>query len=239
MTDGIHNIPAALWFDNVRVRYAGAGRDALSGCTFSIAAGERVGLLGLNGSGKTTVLLAAAGLLSSTGTIQVGGRHVRRADLSAIRRDIGFLFSTPEDQILFPDVLEDVAFTLLRRGDDREASLERARAMLCRLQADDLEHSAPYALSHGQRLRVALAGALVSDPPLLLLDEPTGALDPPSRNRLASLLRGFPSAVLLATHDLPFAEQCCDRFLLIREGRIVLGTKTVDSVRALWEASVY
>src|SRR5690606_20422769 len=132
------------------------------------------------------------------GEIFVDGVHLDSSSLREVRNRIGVVFSTPEDQLLFPRVLDDVAYSLLRRGVPAAEAFTQAHCELELLGVGDLAENEPYELSHGQRLRVALAGVLVARPRLLLLDEATAALDPPGRRALTRLLSETPSAFLLA-----------------------------------------
>ena len=109
--------------------------------------------------------------------------------------------------------------------------------MLTALGIGQLAQSSLHHLSHGQKQRVALAGALVSAPPLLLLDEPSAALDPPAKRNLARLLAAQPVAIVLATHDLDFASGLCTRFLVLEGGRIVLDRTDVREIRQRWDTT--
>ncbi len=211
----------ALRFSGVSARYAAGDPQALLDCTFVVNAGERTALVGPNGSGKTTVLLATVGLVPHEGEITVAGSKVERASLQTVRDGVGFLFANPEDQILLPRVIDDVAFSLTSRGVPTEEAEAAARAALARLNGAELGERSPFRMSQGQRLRAALAGALVSNPPLLLLDEPTSGMDREGREILAADLRSLTSAMLIATHDLDFARSCCTRYLRIENGRVV------------------
>jgi cobalt/nickel transport system ATP-binding protein len=164
--------------------------------------------------------MAIVGLAPFAGSIRVNAIDVVKKNLSAVRDTIGFLFSTPEDQILFPKVVNDVAFGLMRKGVCSSKADEQAREMLDQLEASALAESAPHQLSHGQRLRVALAGALTIRPPLLLLDEPSTSLDTPGKKQLVKVLSALPSAMLIATHDIEFAQRVCTRFVILEEGRV-------------------
>lgn len=221
----------ALEFRGVTVRYREGGPEALSGVTLRVSAGERVALLGLNGSGKTTLLLAAVGLVPHEGTVTVCGVPLTEATARAARDRVGFLFGTPDDQLLFPHVQQDVAFSLERRGIGRDEAWRRSQETLDRLGVGGCASCAPHTLSQGQRQRVALAGALVSGPELLLLDEPSSALDAVGREELVRLLDAQGAAVVLATHDLAFARRVCRRFVVLEAGRVVEDTAEADVAR--------
>lgn len=223
-----------LKIGNLTVRYRGTTPPALERCNLSLQPGEHVALLGFNGSGKTTLLSAIAGLLPFSGTIYVGEDKVSASNIKKIREKIGFLFGTPDDQLLFPQVLEDVAFTLRRHHVSKAEAEARAQDMLNELGVGSYAQCEPHALSQGQRQRVALAGILVDEPPLLLLDEPSAALDPRGRRKLAGFLSGLSSTYLIATHNLDFARCCCNRFVLLDQGKILSdGTDSLKAQRFL------
>ena len=221
----------ALAFRDVEVRYEPGAKATLAGLSFEIAAGQRVALLGLNGSGKTTLLMAAVGLVPHSGEIRIGGVVLQRSSLRSIRDQVGFLFNVPEDQLVFPKVIDDVAFGLLRKGMAPSSAAAKALRALEALGVGHLAESPVHSLSHGQKQRVALAGALAVEPRLILLDEPSAALDPPARHALARLLSGLDAAMIVATHDLGFAASVCNRFLVLEEGRIAYDG--VDPAQAL------
>jgi cobalt/nickel transport system ATP-binding protein len=225
---------AALVFDGATVRYEPAAVPVLTDVTFSLAAGERAALVGLNGSGKTTLLMAAVGLIDHKGTIRVCGTPVARRTAGEVRENVGFLFNVPEDQLLFPKAVEDAAFGLLRRGETRKEAFRRAAEALDDLGVGTLAERPILHLSHGQKQRVALAGALVMKPPLLLLDEPSAGLDPPGKRALAGLLGDLDSAMIMATHDLDFASRLCRRFIVLGGGRIVYDGGDASTVRRAW-----
>jgi len=225
----------ALAFDRVTVRYEPYAGSAIDSVTFSLAPGERAALLGLNGSGKTPLLMASVGLVAHAGEIRVRGTSLSRRTAAEVRDQIGFLFNVPEDQLLFPKVIEDAAFGLLRRGSPRMDAYRRAAEVLDSLDIGALAEWPLQHLSHGQKLRVALAGAIISAPPLLLLDEPSAGLDPPGRRTLARLLDRLDAAMLIATHDLDFAGRLCRRFIVLEGGRIAYDGEDVSAARRLWK----
>ncbi len=209
-----------LEFNSVTVRYPGNSKNTISDVSFHVHHDERVALFGLNGSGKTTLLLAAVGLVPFTGSIFIDGIPVEKKNLQEARDRTGFLFNIPEDQILFPRVIDDVAYSLIRKGTSSKAAHEKAMSALAMLGVPDIAECSPFQLSHGQRQRIALAGALVTNPVVLLLDEPTSGLDPLGRISLAEMLRAATSSILIATHDVAFASRTCNRFLVLCENEL-------------------
>jgi cobalt/nickel transport system ATP-binding protein len=224
----------ALELHQVSVHHEPGAPAAISGVSLELAAGERVALVGLNGSGKTSLLLATVGLAPHQGEIRVCGIPLSHGTLSRVREKVGFLFNVPEDQLLFPRVIDDTVFGLLRRGMAAAEARQKARQTLAALGMEPFAEAPLHHLSHGQKQRVALAGALVADPPLLLLDEPSAGLDPPGRRELAAYLSGLGSAMLVATHDLDFAERSCTRFVLLENGRVGGEGADVGLVRSRW-----
>jgi cobalt/nickel transport system ATP-binding protein len=217
--------------NGLRYRYSeGAdSTEALRGVDFALQAGETVILLGANGSGKTTFLLHLNGLLRGTGSIAVCGLEVADATVREIRRKVGLVFQNADDQLFMPSVLEDVAFGLLNQGLEPAVALGRARAMLTKLRLEGLADRGPHHLSDGEKRRVALAGVLAMEPEILVLDEPTTSLDPPSRRDLIALLAGLPQAKVISTHDAAFARAVGTRAVFF-EGGLLVDSGTVDEV---------
>ena len=209
-----------LEFKSVTIRYPGNSRDTVRDVSFHVHHDERVALFGLNGSGKTTLLLAAVGLVPFTGSIFIDGIPVEKKNLQKARDRTGFLFNIPEDQILFPRVLDDVAYGLIRKGTPPKVAHEKAMSALAALGVSDTAECSPFQLSHGQRQRIALTGALVTNPSVLLLDEPSSALDPRGKLSLADVLRSVASSIVIATHDVEFASRTCSRFLVLCESEL-------------------
>ena len=195
----------------------------------TVAAGEVVALLGPNGAGKTTALRALAGLVPlDSGHARIG-RDVAedtaaRVRVPSERRQVGVVF---QDYLLFPHLSarENVAFGLRARGVDRHAARERADAVLARFGLAEHAGKRPGALSGGQAQRVALARALVTEPQLMLLDEPLSALDAGTRIEVRADLRRrlaeFSGATVVVTHDPVDAFVLADRLVVVEDGRVV------------------
>lgn len=198
------------------------GTRALDNVALTVRKDESVALFGPNGSGKTTLLLNVNGTLSGEGSIRVAGVEVNKRNLTEIRRHAGIVFQESDEQLFMPTVIEDVMFGPLNLGWDPQLAEQRAHHALARVGITaDLLGRAPFHLSAGEKRRVALAGVLVMEPQLLLLDEPTTSLDPPGQRALADLLGELPQSKIIATHDVAFAARLCQRAIFLECGRLV------------------
>jgi len=230
---------------DVQFRY-GDGIPALRGVSLSVAEGECVGLIGPNGAGKSTLLLHLNGLLPHDrdhahhghahqhfpglphhhddephGSVTVAGMTVCPHNLHEVRRKVGLLFQDPNDQLFCPTVFEDVAFGPQQFGLSTAEVRERVMQALAKVGLPGFEARAPHHLSIGEKRRVCLAGVLACDPSVLVLDEPTGSLDPRGRRELIELLRTIPIAKLIATHDLEFVVELCSRVIVLSGGKVL------------------
>lgn len=190
----------------------------LTGLSLHLRAGERVALVGPNGAGKTTLFHTIAGVLAAqTGTVQLQGQAIIPG---RFRPDIALVFQQAEDQLFCPTLIEDVAFGARNLGlPEAEVRARVARALAdCNLTG--LEDRPVHQLSGGEKRRACIAGALVMRPALMLLDEPSAALDMRQRRRLISLLSGMDQSMLIASHDLELVLELCPRVIVIDEGRI-------------------
>jgi cobalt/nickel transport system ATP-binding protein len=193
---------------------SGESASALSGVSFDVADGERVLVAGANGSGKTTLLELIAGCLSpGSGSVSLHGAGDGTGR-------VGIVFQDADCQLFMPTVWEDVAFGVMTRGTALEEARRRAMDALAAVGAAHLAERAPHTLSGGEKQRAAIAAALVREPDILLLDEPTGALDPRARKTLIGLLTGLRRTLIIASHDLDMALDVCGRALFLREGRL-------------------
>lgn len=221
---------AAIEVRDLCFRY-GEGTEALRGVSFSIAEGESVGLIGPNGAGKSTLLLHLNGLLpeswSGHSQVFVDGSQVNVETLHEVRRKVGLLFQDANDQLFCPTVFEDVAFGPQQLGLSEAEVRERVGKALAQAGIPGFEARAPHHLSVGEKRRVCLAGVLACEPSILVLDEPTGSLDPRGRRELKELLRQIPITKLIATHDLELVVELCSRVIVLDEGTVVAQGPTV------------
>jgi osmoprotectant transport system ATP-binding protein len=211
---------------DVRKRYP-SGADALDGVSLSVDEGRVLVLLGTSGSGKTTALKTVNRLVDpDAGRVTVLGRDVRDWDVIALRRGIGYVI---QEAGLLPHmtVSQNVALVprLLGWTEDRQRARVQELLTLVGLEPDRFAPLPPAQLSGGQRQRVGLARALAADPPVLLTDEPFGALDPLTRRRVQDEFRELQGrlrkSVVLVTHDVPEALRLADEVAVMDRGRVV------------------
>ncbi len=202
------------------------GRVALAGVDLRVGAGERVAVLGPNGAGKTTLALHLNGIFSGPGTVRIGEMEVAKENLAEIRRRVGLVFQDSDDQLFMPTVREDVAFGPANLGLSGDELAARTAEALAAVDAEHLADRAPHHLSGGERRRAALATVLAMRPDVLVLDEPSAALDPAGRREVLTVLQSLPMTQLIITHDLPFALELCPRSVIMDEGRIAADRPT-------------
>ncbi len=207
-------------FQHVNFAYE-KGRPVIRDLSFRIGAGEAVGLIGANGAGKSTVMKLLLGLLPAEGTILVNGIPVNRANLSAVRRSLGFLLQNSDNQMFMPTVYEDMIFGPLNYGLSREETDRRVDGVLERLGLQDLKHRYNHKISGGEKRMAAIATILAMEPEAILMDEPTAALDPYNRRIVINTIRDLKQTKLITSHDLDMILDTCERVILLSDGQIV------------------
>ncbi len=198
-------------------------KPAVSGVSFRVQQGDILGFLGPNGAGKSTTMKMITGFLQpSSGTAKVGGIDVA-VDPVGVKRQVGYL---PESAPAYGEMtvlefLEFIAESRGFRGADRKAPVERALRLTHLIT---VQHQTIETLSKGFKQRVGFAQALLHDPDVLILDEPTDGLDPNQKNEVRALIKELAQekAVVLSTHILEEVEAICTRIILISEGKVVV-----------------
>lgn len=217
--------PPTISLRNIVYRYPGAREPALSGITLDLYPGELTVLTGANGSGKTTLLKHCNGLLApDRGAVLLNGESLSGKTVAVAAHTVGLLGQHADYQIFEETISGEVAFGPRNLGKSDTAVGEIVRNTLRICSLDHIDPSTPpLGLSGGEKQRVALAGILAMETPVIILDEPTFGLDPGLKESLSVLLRLLCTAgrtILLATHDEEFAAACGDRFIRIAGGRI-------------------
>jgi cobalt/nickel transport system ATP-binding protein len=218
----------------------GAGICALDGIDLTVEAGQQVAIVGANGSGKSTLLKMLDGLVfCSSGTISAYGHPLTENALEdpAFRREfrsrVGFVFQDADVQLFCNTVFDELAFGPLQLGLPANEVRSRVNEVAGSLRIGKLLDRAPYTLSGGEKKRVAIASVLTMRPQVLLMDEPTNALDPRSQVWLLDVLRQWKDAgrtVVIATHDLSAAAESCDRMVVLSEDHRIVADGTPDEV---------
>ena len=191
----------------------------LNSLSLTMHSGQRVGIIGHNGCGKTTLFMLLCGVLSpSSGAISLLNRPVEPGQF---RPEIGMLFQDPDDQLFSPTVREDIAFGPENMDFSAEIVSQLVDEALSITGTDFLAERTPYHLSGGEKQMVAIASLLAMQPQVVLYDEPTASLDMRTRRRLISFLQRSTETMLVSSHDLEFILDVCDRVLLVDNGQII------------------
>jgi energy-coupling factor transport system ATP-binding protein len=213
-------------------------KKALDCVSFDVADGESVGIIGSTGSGKSTLVQHLNGLIKlQSGKIAVDGTDLsaKKPDLNGLRKKVGMLFQYPEYQLFAETVREDVMFGPLNFGmgkEDAERAAENA-VRLVGLDYENIKNRSPIELSGGQKRRVAIAGVLAYGPSILVLDEPTGGLDPAGKTEMLELIRslqknGAVKTVVTVSHNMDEIAAYCDRVIVLHNSRLVCDSTPAD-----------
>jgi len=207
-------------------------RPVLHGLTFSVAPGEMVGLIGLNGAGKSTTIRHLLGLMKPmAGSVRIGGVTLEE-DAERYRRSFAYV---PETPLLFDEltVQEHLRLTAMAYGIDEPSYMERSERLLAEFRMADKRSAFAAHLSKGMKQKLMIMNALLAAPPLYVIDEPFLGLDPLAVRSLLERLdeeKRSGSAILMSSHILSTLEAYCDRYLLLHEGRLI-ASGTLDELR--------
>ncbi len=191
--------------------------------SFKLNHKDKIAIIGPNGAGKTTLLKIIAGLKKPhSGEIFLFENKIEKdTDYEKFRQRIGFLFQDPEDQLIYPTVLEDVAFGLINIGFSLEDAKNKAIEMLKKLNILHLKDKITFKMSGGEKKLVALAGILITEPDILLLDEPSTALDEKYTKKIISILQGIKKSMLIVSHDIDFTKKIVDKFYTLTPNGLI------------------
>ena len=206
-------------FRNVTFSYGEA--PVVENLSFSIKKGETVGLIGANGAGKSTIMKLMLGLITGSGEIKVDGLPMNKENLGEIRKKIGFVLQDSDNQMFMPTVYEDMIFGPRNYGLSKEETDRRVDAVLAQLGLQDLKHRHNHKISGGEKRMAAIATILAMEPEMILMDEPSTALDPVNRRTVINTINRLPQTKLIASHDLDMILDTCQRVILLSHGAIV------------------
>jgi len=217
-------------FDNVCFSYEN-GTQVLKDLNFEIAEGEKVGLIGCNGAGKSTLMKVLLGLLPHEGVIKVSDLELNKKNLEEVRRKLGFVLQDSDNQMFMPTVYEDMMFGPLNYGHTKEEAEARVDEVLDLLDLKYLKNKYNHKISGGEKRMAAIATILTMRPKVILMDEPSTALDPENRRRVINAINDLNITKIIASHDLDMILDTCDRVILMHDGVIVADGKTEEILR--------
>lgn len=214
---GVRNM---IEFQNVSFSFD-SGHPVVEDLSFAIQKGETVGLIGANGAGKSTIMKLILGLLNGNGQITVEGLPTSKQNLPLIRQKIGFVLQDSDNQMFMPTVYEDMIFGPRNYGLSKEKTERRVDDVLKRLGLQELKHRHNHKISGGEKRMAAIATVLAMEPDIILMDEPSTALDPVNRRTVINTINALPQTKLIASHDLDMILDTCQRVILLSHGKIV------------------
>lgn len=208
------------------------GIEVLKEISFKVENNKSIGIIGANGVGKSTLLRILVGLeLNNTGEVDVNQIRVSKKTLRQIRAKIGYLFQNSENQLFTQSVYDDVSFALRNDRLDEEKVEKRVMAALKTIGITHLREKKIHKMSGGEKKMASIATILAMNPDIILLDEPSIALDPKNRRTVIDTLNHLNYIKIIASHDLDMILETCDSVILMSEGRIVCEGSTEEILR--------
>lgn len=217
--------------DNLSFSYKGDrhAHPVLKNLRLRVEAGETVGIVGCNGVGKSTLLRLLVGMEPDyTGELSVCGMTVNKRNLKDIRKKAGYVFQDSESQLFMNTVREDVCFAPINYGMTKEEAMRCVMDALERVHMAEQADRKIYQLSGGQKKLAAIATVLVMEPEVLIMDEPSVALDPVNRENLIDVLNALSTTKMIAGHDLDFIYDTCERTVILYDGAIAGDGRTTE-----------
>ena len=206
-------------FKNVSFSYE-KSYPVLENISFRIDDGESVGLIGANGAGKSTLMKILLGLLPYEGEVSVDGVAVEKKNLAQLRRKMGYVLQDSDNQMFMPTVYEDMIFAPRNYGMTKQEADDRVDEVLQQLGLEELKHRYNHKISGGEKRMAAIATILTMKPEIIIMDEPSTALDPVNRRTVINTVNGLEMTKLIASHDLDMILDTCDRVILLHNGAI-------------------
>ena len=222
------NINNLLRIENLCFSYEDKNQ-VLSDVSFSAESGESIGIIGANGIGKSTLMKILVGLLPDyEGCVEIAHHAVTKENLAHIREHIGYVFQDSDNQLFLSTVEDDVAFGPRNYGLSEEEVGRRVDEALSKVHIEGLRKKQNYKLSGGEKKLAAIATILSMEPDIIIMDEPSIALDPRNRRNLIGILNEIDALKLVTSHDLDFILDTCPRTILLDEGHIIADGKSQE-----------
>ena len=196
---------------------------------FQLKKGESVGLVGANGVGKSTLLRILVGLNTGfQGDVMVNNIPLEKKNLNTIRKNVGYVFQDADSQLFMSTVFDDVAFAPRNYGMSEAEVNEKTMEALKVVHIEQLKDKQIYKLSGGEKKLASIATILSTEPDVILMDEPSVALDPKNRRNLINILNRLNQAKIIASHDLNMIMDTCERTILLSDGKIIKDGNTKE-----------
>lgn len=206
---------------NVDYKYPDGYR-AIKNISLYVKEGEKLGIIGANGAGKSTMLKLLIGILSAeSGKIIINDILINKKNLKEIRKNVGFVFQESDNQLFMNTVYDDIVFGLRSIKESEENIKLKVNTIIEKFQIEKLINKQIYKLSGGEKKIVAIAGIMIMNPEIILMDEVTSSLDPKSRRIVINLIKDLKETIVIASHDLDMILDVCDRVLVLNNGEII------------------
>ena len=204
-------------------------RKVLENINFQLKKGESVGLVGANGVGKSTLLRILVGLNTGfQGDVMVNNIPLEKKNLKTIRKNVGYVFQDADSQLFMSTVFDDVAFAPRNYGMSEAEVNEKTMEALKVVHIEQLKDKQIYKLSGGEKKLASIATILSTEPDVILMDEPSVALDPKNRRNQINILNRLNQAKIIASHDLNMIMDTCERTILLSDGKIIKDGNTKE-----------
>ncbi len=204
-------------------------RKVLENINFQLKKGESVGLVGANGVGKSTLLRILVGLNTGfQGDVMVNNIPLEKKNLKTVRKNVGYVFQDADSQLFMSTVFDDVAFAPRNYGMSEAEVNEKTMEALKVVHIEQLKDKQIYKLSGGEKKLASIATILSTEPDVILMDEPSVALDPKNRRNLINILNRLNQAKIIASHDLNMIMDTCERTILLSDGKIIKDGNTKE-----------
>lgn len=220
--------------EHLSYTYEGENAPALKDVSLSIRRGSKVAVMGANGSGKSTFFLCCNGILKpASGQLFYDGvpYSYKKKDLLSLRSRVGIVFQNPDNQLFSASVYEEISFGLCNLGVPEDEAARRVKAAMEHLDITPFSHKPVHALSGGQKKQVALSDVLVMEPEILILDEPSAALDPKHTRLIRAFINQLSDdgmTILISTHDVDYALEWADELILLKDGEVLAQGNPAD-----------
>ncbi len=223
-------MPASVCIENLSYSYED-NQQVLKNINLYIQPGEKFGIIGPMGAGKSTFLLHLNGILSGQGKVMIDGMEVSKKNLPAIRRKVGLVFQNPDDQLFNPTVEEDVAFGPLNFGFTKDEVKQMVARALSDMKLEGFEKRVSHHLSMGEKKRVAIATVLATQPDVIAFDEPFASLDPAMIKQFVDIINKLNSTLVIISQSFLPLVACCNRIALINNGEIAAVGPTLEILK--------